>query len=359
MRRTVLASLIVLLLLALTLAVPLTRWRTGEPSRVPLPTVPGRRLGPEPLRIWIDTDAACGTGPRTDPDDCLALLRLARADGIEVVGISTVFGNAPIEVTDSVTRVLVAQLPPENRPPVARGAGQPGERTTRAAAALREALRERPLVVVAVGPLTNLAAVLEADPAAAGRVQHAVAVMGRRRGHLFHPVEGGTAPSFLGHGPVFRDFNFAKDPAAAAVVIRSGVPLSLVPYDAGRDLLVGETALDRMARRGGAERWVAARARRWLDYWQNEIGLAGFYPFDLAAAEYVIAPARFGCIDTRVAIGRDAGIAGFFGREGLFAGIPGDPLPGSDEIVGRARYCPAANPGTGRLRPARPRSRSR
>jgi len=55
-------------------------------------------------------NAACGTGQRRDPDDCLALLSLAHASHIDIAGISTVFGNAPVDETDQVMRVRVHEL---------------------------------------------------------------------------------------------------------------------------------------------------------------------------------------------------------------------------------------------------------
>ena len=65
---------------------------------------------PRPLRLWVDTDAACGHSPRTDPDDCFAVLLLAQAPEITLVGISTVFGNVVLAMTDSTTRALADQL---------------------------------------------------------------------------------------------------------------------------------------------------------------------------------------------------------------------------------------------------------
>ncbi len=64
----------------------------------------------KPTRVWVDTDAACGTGQRRDPDDCLALLSLAGAADIDIAGISTVFGNAPVSEADQVMRALVQAL---------------------------------------------------------------------------------------------------------------------------------------------------------------------------------------------------------------------------------------------------------
>ena len=325
------AAAATLLLLVLTLALPVRLWRTGEPPAPPLPTKPGRPIAPPPLRIWIDADAACGHGARTDPDDCLAILLLASSPAIRVAGISTVFGNAPLPVTDSTTRALVAALADGGSalPEVLRGAGEAGEGETAASAGLQRALEEGPLVIVALGPLSNVAQALAVRPELRPQVQRLVAVMGRRRGHLFHPVEGGRAGSFLGHGPVFRDFNFAKDREAASQVLAMGLPITLVPYEAAREVVVTAEALDAMRRRGGRHRWVAERARGWLDYWREDIGKAGFYPFDLVAAAYVIEPGLFDCADTGARIGRDAGLLGWLGRTGLLVG----------EGEGRVLYC--------------------
>jgi inosine-uridine nucleoside N-ribohydrolase len=96
---------------------------------MPVPPLPLVRGGPVvvlPRRVWIDTDAACGHARTADPDDCLAILLLARSPGVELVGISTVFGNAPLEVTDRTARELADLLQREDvEVPVYRGAALP------------------------------------------------------------------------------------------------------------------------------------------------------------------------------------------------------------------------------------------
>ena len=84
--------------------------RTGESPQPELGHSPPEHDPLAPARVWIDGDAACGTGRRRDPDDCLALLSLASARHIDIAGISTVFGNAPLSETDSVMRALVQAL---------------------------------------------------------------------------------------------------------------------------------------------------------------------------------------------------------------------------------------------------------
>src|SRR5690606_12505311 len=51
------------------LAAPVDAWRTGRPSVPALPLVPGGPPAALAPRLWIDSDAACGAGRRTDSDD--------------------------------------------------------------------------------------------------------------------------------------------------------------------------------------------------------------------------------------------------------------------------------------------------
>lgn len=155
----------------LTLSLPVEAWRTGEPPAPPLSLAPGERFATQPTRVWIDTDAACGHGQRTDPDDCFAILLLAETNGIEIVGISTVFGNAPLEVTDTTTRILTAEMARDGTAsaPVYRGLSEPmdedpAQNEAPAQQALREALKAGSLVIVALGPMTNIAAALTDRP---------------------------------------------------------------------------------------------------------------------------------------------------------------------------------------------------
>lgn len=347
--RRILAGVLALaVLLVISLALPVEAWRRGEPAGPPLEVTRNPPQWPRPLRLWIDTDAACGFSSRTDPDDCFALLLLAHSREVEIVGISTIFGNAPLEVTDSVTRVLASRLSASGGADVAvvRGAPDPmGESIASSSdgavahGALARALEQESLVILALGPLTNIATVLRGRPYLQSKVMQLVAVMGRRHGHLFHPVEGGTAPSVLGHGPVFRDFNFVKDPEAAIALLDMQLPLTLVPYEAAREVQVAARHLTRMTVAGGAAAWVAARARGWLNYWEREIGRDGFYPFDLVAAGYLVRPDLFGCARASAWIGKDAGILGWLGRSGLFV-RPRQERISRESAAAPSLYCP-------------------
>jgi purine nucleosidase len=275
------------------------QWQTGRVALDPLKLTPGGPASAPPGRIWIDTDAACGATTRTDPDDCLAILWLV-GRGADVKGISTSFGNAPGDVVADRTAALVTQMARDGMqvPHVLRGHGapaRPGAPKPPGVAALQAALEVGPLTILALGPLTNVAAALEGRNDLQRNVTRLVAVMGHRPGHLFHPTEGKGSGAFFGHGPIFRDLNVSVDPDAVGTVLALPVPITLIPYDAARKTLITGADLDDLARKGAASAWVARSAQPWLAFWKDEVGLPGFYPFDWIAAAYLADPGLFDC----------------------------------------------------------------
>ena len=93
-----------------------------------------------------------------------------------------------------------------------------------------------------------------------------------------------------------------------------------------------------MAATGGTARWVAARSRGWLDYWERDIGRDGFYPFDLVAAGYVARPDMARCATVLAWVGEDAGVLGWFGRRGLFV-RPRPERGATGDTALPAEYC--------------------
>jgi inosine-uridine nucleoside N-ribohydrolase len=325
--------------LLVSLALPIEIWRTGERESGPLKLDAQPEVLASARGVWIDTDAACGAGHRIDADDCLALALLLKSP-IEIAGISTVFGNASLELTDWTARQLVSTSAESGAPSVKinRGSALPGSTGNGAAIdALAAELSKRNLVILALGPLTNIAAFLRNRPELAVKIDAIVAVMGSQPGHIFHPSEGGTSPVLLGHGPVFRDFNLAEDVAAVRTVLASPVPLILIPYEGARHLMMTGPDLDRLESTTGASAWAARRSRAWLEYWKNDIGKEGFYPFDLIAAAAFISPGSFGCAHVKAMLTeRRRPWRWWMGAEALTV----HPLHGPGESGRTALYCP-------------------
>jgi inosine-uridine nucleoside N-ribohydrolase len=334
-----------------TLALPVEVWRTGRTTVAPLKLSTPDTSVPLPSRVWIDTDAACGHTPRTDVDDCLALWLIAARSELDVTGVSTVFGNGPLEVTDRITRELNALLPwpgRHDRPAVYRGfdvaltdAANPA---TPARDGLIRALEAGPLTIIALGPLTNIADALSVRPDLRGNVGQVVAVMGRRMGHLFHPSEGSGRGTWLGHGPVFRDFNFSMDPAAVRTLLATNVPTTLVPYDAARQVEITGDHLRRLATQDHAGAWIWAGSRGWLEYWRSDIGRSGFYPFDAMAVAHVMMPSLFRCATVNAWVGKDPMLFLPLTRPEALLVEQHNPADRGRLV----RYCPDLEPSLGR-----------
>ena len=212
---------------------------------------------PTPLRVLLDCDPG--------HDDAVAILLAAgRPDAVDLRAVTTVGGNAELEkVTLNARRVLT--LAGVTDVPVAAGAAGPrrgdlitaldvhgqsgldGAELPEPAMALDprgavELMVDRgPATVVATGPLTNVAALLEHSPQT---VQEIVWMGGST-------ARGNTRP--------YAEFNALVDPEAAEIVFSSGKPLTMVgpqPDPSGAGHARGRRAPARggQPRRGGGHR---------------------------------------------------------------------------------------------------------
>lgn len=193
-------------------------------------------MRPRPVILDVDTGV----------DDALALMLAFRSPELVVRGILTVSGNVHVSQATANTLaildlldappvpVAVGAAAPLARPGITAGdvhgsdglggaAGRfpPSRRTVAADAVgfLLDAIGRQPgeLTLIATAPLTNLALAIEKD-----------APTMRKLRALF--VMGGAVRVPGNVGPV-SEFNFAVDPEAAAIVLKAGLPLTLVPLD--------------------------------------------------------------------------------------------------------------------------------
>jgi purine nucleosidase len=107
--------------------------------------------------------------------------------------------------------------------------------------ALRGLLREQEDVhLVAIGPLTNIAAALVLEPDLAGRIASLTA-----RGGLIRPARYGGRAIAPG-----ADYNLCSDPHASYLVLRCGAPIRLVPLHVALASWLTESDLQRLAAHG-------------------------------------------------------------------------------------------------------------
>lgn len=224
--------------------------------------------------FWLDTDPGF--------DDWMAWALLQAVPGARLVGASIVAGNAPLARTlDNALRIRALHgwaTPvhagcdrPLVQPPVtAQDVLGPQAMATSGRAlpptearaepghgvqALIAAARARPgrLRLLALGPLTNVATALAAEPVLPALL-HSVVLMG-----------GSTD---RGNTTAVAEFNIHADPEAAAQVFASGVPLTMFGLNVCRQVLVGDEHV-RAVRAFGSE-----RALLFADHLDAYVGIA-------------------------------------------------------------------------------------
>lgn len=192
-----------------------------------------------PRAIIVDTDPS--------PDDAVAFLTaLASPEDLEVLAITTVAGNVPVELT-SRNALKTLELAGRTSTPVYKGASAPLVRPLITAEhvhgrtgfdgydlpeprtplaqgfapdAMIEMVMSRPRGEVTLGclaPLTNIALALAKEP--------------RLGAHLREIVLMGGAFSEGGNVTPAAEFNIYVDPEAAARVLQCGAPITMIPLD--------------------------------------------------------------------------------------------------------------------------------
>lgn len=250
----------------------------------------------------------------TDPgvDDATALLFLANHPNIDLVGITTIFGNASIETTTRNALYLANLFGIDA--PVAKGEGKalvrvspgsyptfvhgenglgdvpvpdeaPGTLDSRPAwQFIVDTVRARPgeVTLLAVGRMTNLALALQHAPDIAGLVKQVVIM--------------GGAFALDGHNgnvtPV-AEANIIGDPHAADIVFGASWTVVAAGLDVTRKSVVTNAHLDSLAASGLAgAKFIADISRHYMSYYER-FNAGGFFMHDASAAAYVVAPELF------------------------------------------------------------------
>lgn len=199
------------------------------------------------MKIILDTDIG------DDVDDAFALLLALNTPRLEILGVTTVYRNAPLRAKIAASLIRAAG----KTVPVYAGASYPlkqdilrfdyekigadglpiirqyydymsDERveTQPAAEFIRECADEYPgeVTLVSIGPLTNAATALDRYP-------ESFAKLGRLM------IMGGELAAKQ------AEWNLRLDAFAAAKVLSANVPITLVPLEATRSCVIDETAM--------------------------------------------------------------------------------------------------------------------
>lgn len=280
-----------------------------------------------PVPLLIDTDLSLGT-PNAEIDDAAALMLLAGSPEVEIRALTTVHGNAPEEIA-AANLLRLAGFLDLSAVPLGRGAQLPLHadagwsefllrwqaqygRTppveaplpqTDAVDLIIETAQRFPgdLVILALGPLTNLARALDRHPPLTGLVKAVYAM-------------GGSLAENRG-----LEFNLRCDPEAAAAVLNAGWPIRLHGLEITRQVLFTPHDFAGLDPRRPAQELLQQQSIGWIRIveaqgWEQ----GGCSLHDAVAAAAVIAPQLFRYVPARIDIETGSGA-----RRGVSRVLPG------------------------------------
>ena len=262
-------------------------------------------------RVIIDTDPGI--------DDAAAILMALASPELEVVAVTTIFGNASVDdCTANARRVLDAAG--RNDIAVYKGAGKPlvrpanegwashihggdglggivgagagdagdspaAEDGKHAALAMVEAVMAEPgeLTILALGRMTNVALALSLEPRVSEAVQEIVVM--------------GGAVTVPGNVSGVATANLHEDPESAAILYRSGAPIAQVGLDVCNQVTVSPSQLEAIAGAGSPATRLLSEATGYLREAYIRIGRIGVGDGvrynDMPAIGYAIDPGLF------------------------------------------------------------------
>jgi inosine-uridine nucleoside N-ribohydrolase len=205
--------------------VALTKLGAQTPNPVLPPT--------SPEKVIIDTDIG------DDLDDAFAVALALKSPELEIVGISTTFGDTKSrarlldrllgETGHSdipVAEGIAGAFHPLSQQRYAEGGHFAKDSHPGAVEFVLDQIRRYPhqITLVAIGPLVNIGTLIEKDPETFGKLKRAVVMGGSV--YLGYGDLGYSAP----HGPD-AEYNIASDIPSAQKLFHSRVPIFMMPID--------------------------------------------------------------------------------------------------------------------------------
>lgn len=189
----------------------------------------------KPIPVIFDTDIG------TDIDDAYALAQIIRSPELKLLGVTTVSGDAVARARLAAKLLATAggnwaDIPVYagisgstqylKQTEWADGFSSPALHPAGGVEFMRQQINAHPgeITLIAVGELTNIAALLNSEPGIGAKIK-GIALMG---GAVRHGYAPGSAPE--------PEWNIKSNIAAARTVFTSGVPLLVAPLDSTADL---------------------------------------------------------------------------------------------------------------------------
>ena len=272
-------------------------------------------------RILIDTDIGV--------DDALAVVFALRSPELQVEAITTVSGNVHVEQCARNLLITLECMELRELPLISQGEEAPltlplvtsahvhgsdglggiSERLSpdgtrlypplewplssiRGVDTIIELANRYPgeLILVPVGPLTNIAKAMLSNPTVMRGVREIV-------------LMGGVFEIY-GNVTTQAEFNIYADPQAAQVVFNFGVPVTMTPLDVTHDVVLTRDRLDAEAHQRNTRliQFLRHSTQACMAYHQEREGVKGLYLHDPLAIGYLLQPDLFDVVEAYVQV---------------------------------------------------------
>lgn len=258
-------------------------------------------------KVILDTD--------TGVDDAMAIILACRSPELDVLAVTTVSGNVPVDQCTANVRRVLAISHPQSFPVIAAGADRPlvkppfnvpsihgpdglGGLGDAYFASYHDIAQIRPsdltardliidlvanypdeVTLIPVGPLTNIAQAIQKAPKIMRRTKEIILM-----GGAVH-VPGNIPPGAA-------EFNLYVDPHAAEIVLGFGLSVTMIPLDVTHQVrLTRELACRELSTaRDTAARFVWDACQRYMNFYRDDQGYDGCYLHDPLAVGVAIDP---------------------------------------------------------------------
>ena len=257
----------------------------------------------------------------TDPgvDDAFALLYALNHPNINVLGITTVFGNVPVE-TSTKNALILSEMVGKGTI-VYQGADKPLERKVinypsfihgqdgfgdtnhpypkfnasklDAAQFIINGINENSgnINLIAIGPLTNIANSLQQDPSIVSKVNSLI-------------IMGG---SWLAGGNItpVAEANIYNDPEAAEIVFKSGLPIIMVGLDVTHKVFLSQKDIDKLSSLNNSGKFLEKISNIYIKFYKDTRNMDGCFFHDATAVIAMTNPEFFKYKNARVYVSKD------------------------------------------------------
>ncbi|MFX1496227.1 MAG: nucleoside hydrolase [Promethearchaeota archaeon] len=251
----------------------------------------------------VDCDPGLGRRAAEVDDGLAIFLMLNNPEIFDIIGITTVFGNTPVEMGYKLVR---RYLKLANKTEIPNFLGATSKyilgKLTEASKFIINKIQEleNEIILLALGPLTNIATVFKLFPNLITKIKKIIFL-----GGTIEPTSAFSPPFIFEDGlSKFVENNFQSDPQAAKLIIDSetAIPRIGLGLDICCQVVFKEKHLKILNSIGSPiTNFIAENLDHWLNVWKFNKS-CGFYPFDTFIPIFMLNPELFSTVDLYITI---------------------------------------------------------